>query len=174
MSEMDTRSLGNPLAAFDQIVAGTRTILEAVPADRMDWRPHERSWTLGELATHLANLPNWTMATLSTSEFDISPGDGGPPPIPALGSAAELVAALDRSAAAARGAIEGCSAEDLAGPWTMLVAGEPRFTLPKIVVLRTFIMDHMIHHRAQLGVYLRLLDVPVPQLLGPTADFPDM
>ena len=91
-----------------------------------------------------------------------------------MGSAAELVAALDQSAAAARSTIEGCSVEDLASPWTMLVGGETRFTLPKGVVLRTFIMDHMIHHRAQFGVYLRLLDVPVPQLLGPTADFPDM
>ena len=174
MSDLGARLLRNLLAAFDQIVAGSRSILEAVPADRMDWRPHEKSWTLGELATHLANLPNWTMATLSTSEFDISPEDGGPPPMPALDSADELTAALDESAAAARGAIESCSIADLASPWTMLVAGEARFTLPKGVVLRTFILDHMIHHRAQLGVYLRQLDVPVPQLFGPTADFPDM
>ena len=162
------------MAAFDQIVAGARAVLEAVPEGQMDWRPHDRSWTLGELATHLANLPNWTMATLSTSEFDIDPEDGGPPPLAAAGSAAELVEALNRSAAAARSAIEACSDDDLAAPWTMLVAGEPRFTLPKSVVLRTFILDHMIHHRAQLGVYLRMLDVPVPQLFGPTADFPDM
>ena len=174
MSDMGARLLRNLLAAFDRIVAGSRTILEAVPEDRMDWRPHEKSWTLGELATHVANLPNWTMATLSMSEFDINPESGGPPPIPPLASAAELTAALDRSAGAARGAIESCSIEDLASPWTMLVAGEARFTLPKGVVLRTFILDHMIHHRAQLGIYLRLLDVPVPQLFGPTADFPDM
>lgn len=167
-------SVGHTLAAFDQIVAGSRTILEAVPDDHMDWRPHDRSWTLGELATHLANLPNWTMATLSVPEFDIDPAEGGPPPLQPLGSAAELTVALDRSAAAARAAIESCSADDLAAPWTMLVAGEPRFTLPKGAVLRTFIMDHMIHHRAQLGVYLRQLDVPVPQLFGPTADFPEM
>ena len=167
-------SVRHTLAAFIQIVAGSRTLLEAVPDDRLDWRPHDRSWTLGELATHLANLPNWTMATLSMSEFEINPAEGGPPPMQALGSAAELTAALDQAAAAARGAIEGCSEEDLAGPWTMLVAGEPRFTLPKGVVVRTFILDHMIHHRAQLGVYLRMLDVPVPQQFGPTADFPDM
>ena len=174
MSEPDNRLVRNLLAAFDQIVAGSRAVLEAVPEDRMDWRPHEKSWTLGELATHLSNLPNWTMATLSMSEFDISPEGGGPPPMPAFGSAAELVAALGQSSAAARSMIDGRSVEDLASPWTMLVGGEPRFTLPKSVVLRIFIMDHMIHHRAQLGVYLRLLDVPVPQLLGPTADFPDM
>lgn len=162
------------LAAFDQIVAGSRTVLEAVPDDRMDWRPHEKSWTLGELATHLANLPSWTPATLTMAEFDVNPEGDAPPAMPALGSAAELVAALDQGAATARAVIEGCSAGDLASPWTMLVAGEPRFTLPRAVVLRTFIMDHMIHHRAQLSVYLRLLDVPVPQLFGPTADYPDM
>lgn len=161
------------LAAFDQIVAGTKAVLAAVPEDQLDWRPHDRSWTLGELATHLANLPNWTMATLSVSEFDISPADGGPPPMAAL-TTTELAEALERSAAVARSAIEGCSDADLEGPWTMLVGGEARFTLPKSVVVRTFIMDHMIHHRAQLGVYLRMLDVPVPQVFGPTADFPDM
>ncbi len=162
------------LAAFDQIVAGTKAVLAAVPEDQLDWRPHDRSWTLGELATHLANLPNWTMATLSVSEFDISPADGGPPPMAALSTTSELAEALEQSAAAARSAIEGCSDADLEGPWTMLVGGEARFTLPKSVVVRTFIMDHMIHHRAQLGVYLRMLDVPVPQVFGPTADFPDM
>ena len=167
-------SIRGQLAAFDQIVAGARTLLEAIPDDRLDWRPHDRSWTMGELATHIANLPNWTMATLSVSEFDINPAEGGPPPMTALGSSAELVETLDGSAAAARAAIEGSTEEEMGGPWTMLVAGEPRFTLPKAVVLRTFIMDHLIHHRAQLGVYLRLLDVPVPQLFGPTADFQDM
>jgi len=167
-------SVRHTLAALDQIVAGSRSVLEAVPDDHLNWRPHDRSWTLGELATHLANLPNWTMATLSVSEFDINPEGGGPPPMQPIRSAAELVATLDEGAAAARVAIESCSEDDLAAPWTMLVAGEPRFTLPKGVVVRTFIMDHMIHHRAQLGVYLRMLDVPVPQLFGPTADFPDM
>ncbi|MXX35909.1 MAG: damage-inducible protein DinB [Gemmatimonadetes bacterium] len=162
------------LPAFNQIVDGTKSVLAAVPEDQLDWRPHDKSWKLGELATHLANLPSWTMATLSVSEFDISPAGGGPPPMAALTTGAEMVAALEENAAAARGAIENCTDADLASPWTMLVAGEARFTLPKAVVLRTFIMDHMIHHRAQLGVYLRMLDVPVPQLFGPTADFPDM
>lgn len=162
------------LAQFDHIVDGSRRMLEAVPDDRLDWRPHDRSWTLGELATHLANLPNWALATLSASEFDIDPAGGGPPPLESLGSSAELTASLDASAAAARGAIESCSEDDFAAPWTLMVAGEARFTLPKGAVVRSFIMDHMIHHRAQLGVYLRLLDVPVPQLFGPTADFPDM
>ncbi|WP_419162510.1 DinB family protein [Candidatus Palauibacter sp.] len=104
--------------AFDHIVAGCRAMLEAVPEDRLDWRPHEKSWTLGELATHIAMIPNWTVPTLTMSEFDIDPEDGGPPPNPELGSlspsAAELVAALDQSAAAARASIESTSDETFA------------------------------------------------------------
>ena len=162
------------LNALDQIVSGCRATLEAVPDDHLDWRPHEKSWTLGALATHIAMLPNWTVATLTMSEFDIAPEGGDPPQNPELNSSAELVAALDQSAAAARETIEAASDEDFAGPWSLKVAGETRFTLPKAAVVRSFILDHLIHHRAQLGVYLRLLDVPVPQMFGPTADFPDM
>ena len=162
------------LNAFDPIVSGCRSMLEAVPDDHLDWRPHDKSWTLGELATHVAMIPNWTVATLTMSEFDIDPEGDGPPQNPELQSSAELVAALDRSATAAREAIEATSDETFAGPWTLKVAGEARFTLPKAAVMRSFVLDHLIHHRAQLGVYLRLLDVPVPQMFGPTADFPDM
>lgn len=168
-------SATSTLHAFSQIVARTRAVLEAVPEDRMDWRPHDKSWTLGELATHLANLPNWSVATLGMSEYDISPPEGsGPPSMPAHATTGELLHAFDTAAAAAQSAIESISEEDFAGPWTMLVSGEARFTLPKSVVMRSFVLDHMIHHRAQLGVYLRMLDVPVPQTFGPTADFPDM
>ena len=162
------------LMQFDHIVAGCRSMLEAVPDDRLDWRPHEKSWTLGELATHVAMIPNWTTPTLTMSVFDIGGADGGAPPNPELGSSAELVAALDNNAAGARGTIEATSDETFASSWTMQVDGEDRFTLPKAAVMRSFILDHLIHHRAQLGVYLRLLDVPVPQMFGPTADYPDM
>ena len=162
------------LAALDQIVASARAHLEAVPDDRMEWRPHEKSWTMGALASHVANLPNWTAATLQLPELDVSPADGPPPPQPQYDSSAALVEALDANAAAARAVIESTPDEEFGKPWSLVVAGETRFTLPKAVVIRTFILDHMIHHRAQLGVYLRLLDVPVPQSLGPTADFPEM
>jgi len=162
------------LAAFDHITAGTRSVLAAVPDDQMGWRPHDKSWTLGELASHLANLPNWTIPTLVQSELELSPDAGGPPPRDAFATRDEMLEAFENSAAAARIAIENTSDEALAGPWTLLLDGDPRFTMPKAAVLRTFVFDHMIHHRAQLGVYLRLLDVPVPQTFGPTADFPDM
>lgn len=160
--------------AFDQIIEGTRRHLAAIPDDRLEWRPHEKSFTIGELGTHLANLPMWTMATLGQDAFDVAPPGEEPPRQPPLGSTDQIVAALEENATAARDAIASASDEDMMKDWTLLSGGESLFTLPKIAVLRSFIMDHMIHHRGQLTVYLRLLDVPVPQTFGPTADFPDM
>lgn len=163
------------LPAFDHIIQGTRQHLSVIPDDRLDFRPHEKSWTIGELGSHLANLPMWTMATLGQDSFDVAPADAEEPtPQPEYGSSAEMVAALEENAGAARAAIEAASDEDLMQEWSLLVGGEPRFSMPRVAVLRSFIMDHMIHHRGQLTVYLRLLDVPVPQTFGPTADFPDM
>lgn len=162
------------VAALDQVVAGAKAVLEAVPDDRLNWRPHEKSWTMGELAGHLANIPSWTTPTLATSEFDIAPAGGEPPRQPTFETAADIAKALAENAARARAAIEESGDEVLRSPWTMLAGGEPRFTMPKGAVLRAFVLDHMIHHRAQLGVYLRLAGVAVPQTLGPTADFPEM
>lgn len=163
------------LPRFDQVIAGTRQHLESIPDDRLGWKPHEKSYSIGELGSHLANIPSWVMMTIGQDEFDVAPpGSDGPPVMGALGSAAEMVAALDENAGQARAMIEGASDEDLAGDWTLLVAGEAKFTMPKLAVLQSFVMDHMIHHRAQLTVYLRLLDVPVKQTFGPTADYPDM
>jgi len=161
------------LTAFDGIVSGARVLLEAVPDDKIDWRPHEKSWTLGALASHIANLPLWTSTSLQDAELRID-ADNPPPPQPRYDTKAALVEALDANAAAARAVIEETPAEEYGAPWTLVFNGEPQFTLPKGAVLRTFVLDHIIHHRAQLGVYLRLLDVPVPQTLGPTADFPTM
>lgn len=159
---------------FDFIIEKTRLHLASIPDDRLDWKPHEKSYSIGELGSHIANLPQWVMATIGMDEFDISPVDGPPPPQPQYGSSAQIVAALDENAGAAREMIAATSDEGLMRTWTMLVAGEEKFSLPKIAVLRTFVLDHLIHHRAQLTVYLRMLDVPVQQTFGPTADFPDM
>ena len=161
------------IPSFDQVITGTRQLLETIPDDRLDWKPHAKSYTIGELGSHLANIPNWTVPTIEQDALDVAPDGGGAPTMAAFGSVAEMVAALDESAAAARDAIEAASDETLMGNWTLLLAGEEKFTAPRIGVLRSFIVEHMIHHRGQLTVYLRLLDVPVKPTFGPTADFPD-
>jgi uncharacterized damage-inducible protein DinB len=162
------------LSAFDHIIEGTRQHLESIPDDRLGWKPHDKSYSIGDLGTHLANLPSWVMMTLGQDELDVAPPGEDPPRMEPLGSSGEMVSTIDENATAARAAIEGASDEDLMAEWTLLKGGEALFTLPKIAVLRTFVMDHMIHHRGQLTVYLRLLDIPVKQTFGPTADFPDM
>ena len=162
------------IPAFDHIVETTKQHLEAIPDDRLAWRPHEKSWTIGELGSHLANIPMWTMATLGQDELDVAPEGEEPPRQPEYHSSAEMVDALEENAAAAKRTIEATSDETFMTDWTLLAGGEARFSLPKAAVLRTFIMDHMIHHRGQLTVYLRMLDVPLQQTFGPTADFPDM
>ena len=158
------------LPEFDQEIAGARRTLERVPADKFDWRPHPRSGTLIWLAGHLANIPSWAPLTIDRDDFDMAPGGKAmdPPPTPA--DTAELLATFDRHAAAARAAIAGAADAELLKPWTLLSGGRKVMTLPKASVLRSFVMNHLIHHRAQLGVYLRLNDVPVPSIYGPSAD----
>lgn len=158
------------LPEFDQEIAGARRTLERVPADKFDWRPHPKSGTMVWLAGHLANLPSWAPLTINQDELDLAPGGKqmDPPPPPA--DTAELVATFDRHAAEARAAIAAAGDADLMKPWTLLSNGQTLMTLPKVAVLRSFVMNHLIHHRAQLGVYLRLNDIPVPSIYGPSAD----
>ena len=158
------------LPEFDQEIAGARRTLERVPADKFDWRPHPKSGTMVWLAGHLANLPSWAPLTINRDELDMAPeGEPLDPPTPPADTA-ELVATFDRCAAEARAAIAGASDADLMQPWTLLSNGRTLMTLPKAAVLRSFVMNHLIHHRAQLGVYLRLNDIPVPSIYGPSAD----
>ena len=158
------------LPEFDQEMAGVRKTLERVPEDKFDWKPHPKSGSMLWLAGHLANLPSWGTLTVHRDELDMAPG-GKPmelPPPPA--STAELVATFDRTSAEARAAIAGAGDAELMKPWSLLNNGVVLFSMPKVVVLRSFVMNHLIHHRAQLGVYLRINDVPVPSLYGPSAD----
>ena len=158
------------LPEFDHEVAGVRKTLERVPEDKLDWKPHPKSGSMGWLAGHLANLPTWAVLTVERDELDLLPG-GKPldqPPAPA--DSADLVATLDRNAAAARAAIAGAGDADLLRPWSLLQNGVTLMTMPKVAVLRGFVFNHLIHHRAQIGVYLRLNDVAVPALYGPSAD----
>ena len=156
------------LPEFDREMTTTRTVLERVPEDRFDWKPHVKSFSLGALATHVATLPTWGTETLARSEIDI----GGPQtPVP-MSSRTELLAAFDRNAAAARAALAGKTDAELAAMWSLKRNGKTVFSMPKNAVLRAFVLSHLIHHRGQLTVYLRLLDVPVPSIYGPSADEP--
>lgn len=158
------------LPEFDHEMANTRKTLERVPEDKFAWKPHEKSTSLGGLATHLANIPSWTANTFNQDELDIAPVGGPPFRLEEAKSRAELLEAFDKNVADARAALAAASDEDWQGLWSLLAGGKRIFTLPRTAVMRGFIMSHSIHHRAQLGVYLRLLDVPVPSIYGPSAD----
>jgi uncharacterized damage-inducible protein DinB len=154
------------LPEFDQEFAETRRALERVPEERFSWKPHEKSYSLHELAAHLAEIPRWAGATLDSDVFDLdAPYDRVVPQ-----SREEILAHFDSGVAEARGKIEATSADELDGIWSMKKGGEVVFSMPKGAVLRSFVLNHNVHHRAQLGVYLRLLDVAVPGHYGPSAD----
>lgn len=159
------------LPEFDHEWANTRKTLERVPDEKFGWKPHEKSWAMGGLATHLANILTWANYTLDRDSLDLAP-PGQPPvgPTPAAKSRAELLATFDKNLFAARAVIAGASDEHLLKPWSLLMGGKAVVTLPRIAVLRSFVMNHSIHHRAQLGVYLRLNNLPVPSIYGPSAD----
>ncbi|HEX4962691.1 MAG TPA: DinB family protein [Thermoanaerobaculia bacterium] len=154
------------LPEFDHEMANTRRALERVPMDKYDWQPHPKSFTLGKLATHLATLPGWTGVTISTSELDISQPFDQPKPT----TTEELLAVFDKNVTEARAALAGVADDVLFQPWTLRAGEHTIFTMPKVAVLRGFVFSHIIHHRGQLTVYLRLNDVPVPALYGPSAD----
>jgi len=155
---------------FDNEMASTRKHLERVPHDKPDWKPHEKSMAMGGLATHVSNIPTWVVYTIAQDTLDLAPG-GKPMPSPEMAKTQEeLLATFDRNVAKARAAIAGASDEELFKPWSLQSNGTTLMTLPKVAVLRSFVMNHLIHHRAQLGVYLRLNDIPVPSVYGPSAD----
>ena len=158
------------LPEWDHETVITRRVLERLPDDRLDWRPHPRSWTARQLATHLATVPSWMEPTVTRDELDLAPqGQPAYSTAPAT-SRSELLERFDAHVAQARAALAGASDERMLAPWSLLSAGKVIFTLPRAAVLRGFVFSHMIHHRGQLGVYLRLLDVPVPSMYGPSAD----
>jgi len=158
------------LPEFNHEMANTRKTLERVPEEKFGWKPHEKSTSLGGLATHLANIPSWTKNTFEHDELDIAPPGAPPFRLEEAKSRADLLEAFDKNVTSARAALEKASDESWQGSWSLLHGGNKIFTLPRAAVMRGFVMNHLIHHRAQLGVYLRLLDVPVPSIYGPSAD----
>lgn len=157
------------LPEFDHEMASTRKYFERVPEDKLTWKPHEKSGTMGWLASHVADIPGWASFTVNQDSIDIAP-DGQHQPTPPVTSRRELLDKFDKNIASARAAIAGAEDAVLLQPWSLLSTGKVLLTMPKIAVLRSFVMNHLIHHRAQLGVYLRLNDVPVPATYGPSAD----
>ena len=158
------------LPEFDQEMASTRKVLERVPDEKWNWKPHEKSGTAGWLAGHVATLPEWLTVTLNTESLDYAPVNGPGYTPPKTENREQALAAFDKCSSEARAALSAATDEDLAKGWTLLAGGQEIFTMPRIACIRGMILNHLIHHRAQLTVYLRLLNVAVPGLYGPSAD----
>jgi uncharacterized damage-inducible protein DinB len=154
------------LPEFDQEMASTRKLLERVPDGKMDFKPHEKSMALGRLASHVAEMPGWAKVTLTTELLELEPGQQ-----PFLASTRkEILETFDKNVAEAREALSAASDQDFGKTWTLRMGGKDFLAMPRIAVLRGMVMNHMIHHRAQLGVYLRLNGVEIPGMYGPSAD----
>ena len=157
------------LPEFDHEMGTTRRLLERVPEADLKWKPHEKSFSLGQLAGHVANIPTWVTSTADHTVFDLATiGDAARPKEPT--SVRELLASFDGNVQNARKKIDELTDGAMLSPWTLKHGGHEIFTMPKAAVLRSFVMNHIIHHRGQLSVYLRLRNVPLPSMYGPTAD----
>jgi uncharacterized damage-inducible protein DinB len=152
---------------FKQEMILTRRCLERIPDQKLAWQPHEKSMTLGGLATHMVNLLSWAALSLEQDEFDMAADRPKPEE---LDSTDKALGAFDHQVAAACAALEKATDEQFMSTWTLKSGDQTIFAMPKMAVLRSFVMNHMVHHRAQLGVYLRLNDVSVPSVYGPSAD----
>lgn len=152
---------------FENEAASTRKVLERVPEDKFGWKPHDKSMSLGDLACHISDTASWVPTTMKEDEFSFSM-DGYQPYKAA--STKQLVEDFDKRVKEAVAAMKGTPDADLMKTWKMTMDGQTIIEMPRGAVIRNFILNHAIHHRAQLGVYLRLLDVPLPQIYGPTAD----
>lgn len=158
------------VAQFDREFAITGTVLSRVLTEDWDWRPHPRSLTMGELATHIANLLTWTGLSLAADQFDMAPEGEGPRRNPPAADPEEMRTRFETNAREARQALAAATDAQLRGSWTLAVGGRTVFTMPRTEVLRSFVLHHLIHHRGQLTVYLRLRDRPVPAVYGRSAD----
>lgn len=155
------------IVEFDHEMAATRRLLERVPDHALAWAPHERSFTLGGLASHLAELPHWGTRILDADTYDLARATGRRP---ARASIADVLATFDEHVTEVRRALTQRTDAELDLPWTLARSGRPFLSMPRIAALRRFLLHHVIHHRGQLTVYLRLQNVPLPPLYGPSAD----
>ncbi|HEV2386075.1 MAG TPA: DinB family protein [Candidatus Acidoferrales bacterium] len=153
------------LSEFREEVPATRRALERVPPDKLGWKPHPKSRSLGELAMHIASIPGMAERVAKFDEFTA----GGAPP-PSANTAEDIRAAFEKNVRAAEEILGNMTDEAALGNWRFLFKGKEIFSRPRVAVLRRILLNHLYHHRGQLSVYLRLLDVPVPMVYGPTAD----
>ena len=158
------------LPEFDREMANTRKVLERVPENKLDWQAHPKSHTIGWNANHLAEIPGWVEGFLTAPSWDFAPIEGELYQSPRLTTRQEILDLFDRNVAAARKAIAAVKGDQLTQPWSLLQAGTPLFTMPRATWMRRFVLNHLIHHRAILCVYLRLNDIPVAEIYGPTGD----
>jgi uncharacterized damage-inducible protein DinB len=158
------------LGEFDQEMANTRKTLERLPEDKWNWKPHDKSGSVGWLAGHIATMPGWARLTIKTEHFDYAPVDAPGVQAPKIENKKELLAEFDKNVAETRVALAGVSDEEILKDWTLLEGGKPVLKMPRVACIRSMVMNHLIHHRGQLLVYYRLLGIPVPGLYGPSAD----
>ena len=155
---------------FDHEMEITRKCLERVPEDKFGWKPHEKSMDFVTLASHIAEMASWATTTVNTDELDFAPEGGAPYEMFVAKTNEELLAKFDQTVTEARTALAGCSDDEFSKPWSLKAGGQVLFTMPKISTIRGMVISHIIHHRGQLSVYLRLNDIPVPSIYGPSAD----
>ena len=155
------------IAELKMEAASTKKMLERVPVEKNDWKPHDKSMKMGRLATHVAELPGWIAMTMNTDELDLGAMDYKP--VMAT-STEDMISRLDENVNKALGALENAKDEDFDKMWTLRNGAHVIFTMPKKAVIRSMAFSHHYHHRGQLSVYLRLLDIPVPGMYGPSAD----
>ncbi|HTS10734.1 MAG TPA: DinB family protein [Candidatus Limnocylindrales bacterium] len=158
------------LPEFDQEMATARKTLERVPDDKLAWKPHPKSGSFGWLAGHIANIPGWATMTIKQDGLDMAPNGVPIPQPPEPKNRKELLEVFDKNVAESRAALAGATDAHLYKPWSLLNNGQAMITMPRIACLRSWVLNHLIHHRAQLGVYLRLNNIPVPSTYGPSAD----
>jgi len=154
------------LPEFDHEMATTRKALERLPAEIFGWKPHEKSFSMGELVTHIITIPDWAVYTMEHDSLDISK----PFHNEAAKSTGEVLERFDTNTRAARKSLEGAGDELLLKPWSLTMGEKVLLSMPRIAVLRSFVMSHLVHHRGQLTVYMRLNNIPVPSIYGPSAD----
>ena len=159
------------LGEFDHELATTQKIISRIPDDKLGWKPHEKSMTAGHLASHIAELYTWADATMKVDELELAPPDGPKWEAFKGKTTAEILAKLGAGAAAAKAAIAAATDDAVwMKMWTLKTGGQPVMSMPRVACIRGMIMNHIVHHRGQLSVYLRMMDIPVPAMYGPSAD----